>query len=359
MALNHSSTLRTRALTAALLVLLALGGTVVGTRNASARQPRKTAHVEVGVIHKYKLPKIGKATKRFKIVLLQAHRADAFAISSALAVQQYGKAHGISVTVNDAGGYQNVSKQLGQIDTAISEKADAIIMWSTDPTAVVSELRKAQRAGVKIIGYTQPPNMKLPVVVTGNFVLDGKTMATALFKKIGGKGDVMTLYGGAGSAYQAALLQGFNQAHQAYPNVKVVANQTIPDFDPSKVTNAVADELVRDPNLVGVATSTTAMAVGAADAVAKAGRKGKTFSVGEIIGDCGQIRLLKNGTLPIVLGVPAVYYGDLVTAYAIEYLEGKKVPKMTVIPGNVYTPANINKAPLKLEIAAQFRKGCS
>ena len=109
---------------------------------------------------------------------------------------------------------------------------------------------------------------------------------------------------------------------------------------------------------LGVMTSTTAMAAAASDAFTAAGKAGKGYSVGEIIGDCGQIRLLKEGRLSIVLGVPAVYYGRSVMANTLRMLQGLPVKKSTVIPGNVYTPANIAKAPLALEIAPQFRKGC-
>jgi ABC-type sugar transport system substrate-binding protein len=316
------------------------------------------AEPEVGKLNNYKVVKFPKPKKKFKVVLLQAHRSDAFAISSAKAITDFGRANGVDVTVNDAGGYQNIPKQISQIEAAILKKPDAIIFWSTDPTAVVPALKKAQKAGIKVIGYTQPPNMKTSFVVTGDFKLDGQTMASSLFKKMGGEGEAMLILGGAGSAYQTALQQGWDKALSSQPNVKVVATQTIPDFDPAKVQAAVENQLVRNPNLKGVMTSTTAMAAAASDAFAAAGKAGKAYSVGEIIGDCGQIRLLKEGRLAIVLGVPAVYYGRLVMADTIRLLQGLPVKKLTVIPGNVYTPANIAQAPLPLEISPQFRKGC-
>jgi ribose transport system substrate-binding protein len=259
--------------------------------------------------------------------------------------------------VQDAGGYQNVQKQIAQIEAAVTQKPDAIIFWATDPTAVVPALLKAKAAGIKIIGSIAPPNTPVSFIVNGNFVIDGKTMATALFKKMGGKGDAMVILGGAGGSYQAALKKGWQQALKNYPNIKVVADQTIPDFDPAKTQSAVENQLVRDPNLKGVMTSTTAMAAAAATAITAAHKT--AFSVGEILGDCGQINLLKHGKLAMLLGVPAVYYGELNVAYTIRLLNGLSVPKTTIIPGNVYTPANIAKAPLALEIAPQFRKGCS
>lgn len=312
---------------------------------------------EVGVIHAYPIPVIPTPKKAYKIVVLQAHRADAYAISFADSIKTFGKAHGLSVTVQDAGGYQNVQKQISQIEAAITQKPDLIVFWATDPTAVVPALKKAVAAGIKIAGSVQPPNMPTQFVVTGDFVLDGKTMATALFKKMGGKGDAAVILGGAGSAYQTALKQGWTQALKAFPKIKVVSDQTIPDFDPAKITSTVENLLIRDPNLGGVMTSTTAMAAGAADAITRA--KKNAFSVGEIVGDCGQIKLLKQGKLAIVLGVPAAYYGQLVVANSIRVLNGLPVKKLIVVPGNIYTPANIAQAPLALEIAPQFRKGCS
>ena len=319
--------------------------------------PAAAESPEVGQINEYELPEFTAPDQRYKIVLLQAHRSDAFAISSAQAIQQFGRENNLEVIVNDAGGYQEVSKQIDQIEAAILQRPDALIVWSTDPTAVVPALQKAKDAGIKVIGYTQPPEMETEFTVTGDFRLDGETMASSLFRKMGGEGKAMLILGGAGSAYQSALQQGWNAALEEYSDIEVVAEQTIPDFDPSKVQAAVENQLVRNPDLGGVMTTTTAMAASASDAFSAAGADG--FAVGQILGDCDQIRLLQDERLAIVLGVPAVYYGRLVTANTIRMLQGEEVEETTVIPGNVYTPANIGEAPLELEIGAQFREGCS
>jgi len=314
---------------------------------------------DVGFLNDYTVPEIPDTSQPYRVVLLQAHRSDAYAISYARAVQQFGREHGLEVTVQDAGGYQNVQEQIAQIEAAITRNPDAIIFWSTDPTAVVPALNKAKAAGIKVIGALQPPETETEFIVTGDFRLDGKTMASALFQKMGGEGKAMSILGGAGSAYQAALLEGWKEALAEFPDIEVVAERTIPDFDPSKIQSAVEDELVRTPELEGVMTTTTAMAAAAADAIAAAGRSGEAFSVGEILGDCDQIRLLQDGRLAIVLGVPAVYYGQVTVANTIRMLEGQSVEELTVIPGNVYTPENIDEAPLELEIDPEFREGCS
>jgi ABC-type sugar transport system substrate-binding protein len=325
----------------------------------TAADTTATSAPEVGKINDYTLPDVPEPSKPYKVVLLQAHRSDAFAISAAEAVQEMGKQNGVEVIVNDAGGYQNVPKQIDQIEAAILEKPDALLFWSTDPTAVVPALEKAKAAGIKLVGFVQPPSTDTEFTVTGDFTLDGETMARSLFTKMGGEGKAMVILGGAGSAYQAALEEGWETALKDFPDIEVVADQTVPDFDPSKVQSAVENQLVRNPDLGGVMTTTTAMAASASDALAASGRGGSAFAVGQILGDCDQIRLLQENRLAIVLGVPAVYYGRLAMANTISMLEGGSPDKLTVVPGNVYTPANIDDAPLELEIAPQFREGCS
>lgn len=346
------------ALVCAVSLVAACGDDSTSAADTAATAPAAAAP-DVGKINDYALPEITEPTKKYKVVLLQAHRSDAFAISAAQAVKEMGTENGVEVIVNDAGGYQNVPKQIDQIEAAILEKPDALVVWATDPTAVVPALKKAEAAGIKVVGFVQPPAMPTALTVTGDFTLDGKTMATSLFERMGGKGKAMVILGGAGSAYQAALKAGWTEALKSYPDIEVVADQTIPDFDPSKVQSAVENQLVRNPDLAGVMTTTTAMAASASDALAAAGLSGKAFAVGQILGDCDQIRLLQEDRLAIVLGVPAVYYGRLVMANTINSLEGQAVEKQTVVPGNVYTPANIDEAPLDLEIAPEFRKGCS
>jgi ribose transport system substrate-binding protein len=350
-------------LVVAAVLATACGGDDEGAAPAdTGESPAATAQEEtpeVGFLNDYTVPEIPDTSQRYRVALIQAHRSDAFAISYARAVDQFGQEHGLDVTVQDAGGYQNVQEQISQIEAAITRNPDAIIIWSTDPTAVVPAVNRAKAAGITVIGALQPPETETEFIVTGDFKLDGKTMATALFQQMGGDGKAMSILGGAGSAYQAALLEGWKEALTEFPDIEVVAERTIPDFDPAKIQSAVEDELIRTPDLEGVMTTTTAMAAAAADAIAAGGRSGEAFSVGEILGDCDQIRLLQEERLAIVLGVPAVYYGQVTVANTIRMLEGESVEELTVIPGNVYTPANIDEAPLELEIAPEFREGCS
>lgn len=305
----------------------------------------------------YNLSKFYRPCKRqYTVYEFQAHRADAWAQSTAKQVKIFGASHCLKVTNQDAGGYQNVSKQLDQLEAAIAKKPDAIILWTTDPTAVAGEVKKARAKGIKVIGFTAPPNAKTDAVVSGDWHIDGALMMNAIAKKIGGSGDVLAIWGGAGGSYQTDLAAGASKAAQAYPNVHVTT-KTIPDFDPAKVQPLVEDELTRNPNLKGVITSIAVMAGGAADAIQAAGKTGKVFTVSGLIGSKENVQDIKNGRISFMVGVPSVFYSDEVDIVLANLLNGKPYPKKVIIPGQVFTAANISiPGALKWELRPEFLK---
>lgn len=315
----------------------------------------------IGFLNDYKVPEFNLPVKPYKIIVLQAHRQDAYAESSALAFEQFGKQYGMSVTDLEAGGYEgrNVQKQIEQIETAITQKPDALVIWSTDPTAIVPALKEASAAGIKIVACCQSADFPTAeATVTGDFVQDGYTLATSLFKRIGGKGKVISVFGAAGSAYQAMMTEGFNKAAKENPDITVVATPLIPNFSPAQVETIVENYLAKEPDLKGVVTMSTEMALAASKAIKDAGRQGKAFAVAEILGDCSQVQAIKDGTLPIILGVPAIQIARVTMATTVRVLQGLPVPKTQLVPRNIYTPDNIDKAPLDLEADPKFLGAC-
>ncbi|WP_344420402.1 sugar ABC transporter substrate-binding protein [Pseudonocardia ailaonensis] len=300
-----------------------------------------------------------KPAKRYKIFVVQAHQTDAFAQSSAAAIKQQGEDLGVDVTVLDAGGYTEVQKQISQIQAATAQKPDAIVVWSTDPTAIVPALKEAERGGAKIYGWIQPPTMdSLVATVNSDYTSDAKAYSKALFDYIGGSGEVMAAFGACASQYYTDLHKGMEAALAEYPNIKLVTDECSPDFDPSKTETLVSNTLTSHPELKGVVTSLVQQAVGAVTAAQTAGKSGQVTAVGEALADCGQIQLLKQGQLPIIAGLPAVYFGQLMMSTVVQSLEGQPVEKQQIVPSNVYTKENIDKAPLNLELADNFRNGC-
>jgi ABC-type sugar transport system substrate-binding protein len=344
---------RTLGFFAVALLVLITAGLAAGAGPGNSPVFKKLAN---GLVNYQLSTFYGPCKKTYTVYEFQAHRADAWAQSTAKEVNVFGKSHCLKVINQDAGGYQFVSKQLDQLDAAIAKKPAAIILWTTDPTAVAGAVDKARAKGIKVIGFTAPPNAKTDAVVGGDWHIDGGLMVNAIAKKIGGKGDVLAIWGGAGGSYQTDLAAGASKAAKAFPNVHITT-KTIPDFDPAKVQKLVEDELTRNPSLKGVITSIAVMASGAADAIEAAGDKGKVFTVSGLIGSKANVTDIKTGRIGFMVGVPSVFYAREVVIVTANLLNGKPYPKKTIIPGQVFTAANISKpGALRWELRPEFLK---
>lgn len=344
---------RTIGFIAVVLLVLTTAGLAAGAGPGNAPVFKK---LPSGLVDYQLSTFFGPCKKTYTVYEFQAHRADAWAQSTAKEVSVYGASHCLKVINQDAGGYQFVSKQLDQLDAAIATKPDAIILWTTDPTAVAGAVDKARAKGIKVIGFAAPPNTKTDAVVSGDWHIDGGLMVDAIAKKIGDKGDVLAIWGGAGGSYQTFLAAGANKAAKAHPNVHLTT-KTIPDFDPAKVQTLVEDELTRNPNLKGVITSIAVMASGAADAIEAAGAKDKVFTVSGLIGSKANIADIKTGRIGFMVGVPSVFYAREVVIVTANLLNGKPYPQKTIIPGQVFTTDDISTpGALKWELRPELLK---
>jgi ribose transport system substrate-binding protein len=305
----------------------------------------------------YTLPKFyGPCKKTYTVYELQAHRADAWAQSTAQETNAFGKSHCLNVINEDAGGYANVSKQIAQLQAAVAAKPDAIMLWTTDPTAVDNEVAKARAAGIKVIGFTAPPTGPTDATVSGNWQIDGGLMLTAIAKKIGGAGNVLAIWGGAGGSYQQGLAAGASNALKSFPNVKLTT-KTIAAFSPADVTPLVQNQLTIDPNLKGVILSIAGMADGAFPAINKANDQSKVSVISGLFDSYANVQDVQTGRITYLVGVPSVFYADMADIVTANMLNGKPYPKVTTIPGQVFTPSNI-KVPgaLKWELRPSFLK---
>jgi ribose transport system substrate-binding protein len=120
-------------------------------------------------------------------------------------------------------GDQTVAQQNSQIAELILKGVDAIAVDAASETAVNGVIEKACAAGIKIVSFdsvaSAPCNYQL------NFDFKGykKTEAEWVFKKLGGKGNVLQVRGVKGSAPDNDMFNAQEAALKEYPDIKVVA----------------------------------------------------------------------------------------------------------------------------------------
>ena len=117
----------------------------------------------------------------------------------------------------------SVAQQNSQIAELILRGVDAIAVDAASETAVNGVIAKACAAGIKVVSFdsiaSAPCNYQL------NFDFKGykKEEAEWVFKKLGGKGNIIQVRGVKGSAPDNDMFNSQSEVLKNYPDIKVVA----------------------------------------------------------------------------------------------------------------------------------------
>ena len=114
------------------------------------------------------------------------------------------------------------AEQIADIRNLISAGANAIIINPSSGNALNAVIAQAAARGVKVVSVDQRITAPQAYNVTNDQVAYGRLGAEWLFKKLGGKGNVVEMRGIAGVPADTDRHTGFQQALKRYPGIKVV-----------------------------------------------------------------------------------------------------------------------------------------
>src|SRR5215218_1724292 len=138
------------------------------------------------------------------------------------AVKAQAKASGVVSKVIIANRNGGPAEQIADIRNLISAGANAIIINPSSGNALNAVIAQAASRGVKIVSVDQRVTAPQAHNVTNDQVAYGRLGAGWLFKKLGGKGNVVEMRGIAGVPADTDRHTGFMQARKKYPGIKVV-----------------------------------------------------------------------------------------------------------------------------------------
>jgi ribose transport system substrate-binding protein len=138
------------------------------------------------------------------------------------AIKAQAKASGVISKVIVANRNGGPAEQIADIRNLISAGANAIVINPSSGNALNSVISQAAARGIKIVSVDQRVSAPQAYNVTNDQVAYGRLGAEWLFKKMGGKGNVVEMRGIAGVPADTDRHTGFQQALKKYPNIKVV-----------------------------------------------------------------------------------------------------------------------------------------
>ena len=174
----------------------------------------------------------------------------------------------------------NIEEQTRLVEDWIVRKPDAFVFVPVDYTALVPSIQKATKAGIPVVNYNNRMNDIQAVTYIGS---DDELMeyeiCTYLFKSMGGKGKVVHIDGVPAASTAQARKRGFDRAVKAFPGIQVLASQP-GQYRRLPAVQVFENLMQRFPEIDAVVSANDDMAVGIAEALAAAGRGGKTKVIG-------------------------------------------------------------------------------
>jgi ABC-type sugar transport system substrate-binding protein len=210
-----------------------------------------------------------------KIAVFIPNGGDPYYQNKSYGYSEAAKELNADVQMFDSGGYENVEKQIAQIEDAIQRKVSAIVVTATDSKGVCGPIEQALAAGIPVVADDVMPSCDKPVPygVSENSVNVGKQECLYLAKAIGGKGNIVLMKGPPGAKIAIDRANGCKEGLKDYPDVKVVGEQ----WGPSNIEtgNKLMDDfLSANKGKIDAAYTFGAItALGAVNALKSAGQK--------------------------------------------------------------------------------------
>ena len=297
-----------------------------------------------------------QAAEKYKIYLSMSFigndwQAEAANMVKAMAAHK-SMADKVDLQVQVAG--PNAQRQIQQINAMVQAGAQAIVIFPISPTALNQVVKNACDKGVKVFAY----DAEITEPCAYNIHIDqeeaGRVTAEWLVDKLGGKGEIIAITGVPGTSVDGQRTKAAKEVFAKHPDIKIVGeavgmwSQAVARTELSKI---LATRTWDDIDGLW-------MQVGCFTANAMQLEAGKTPAdllpcAGEGANG-GRIQMLPEGTevegasSPYApLGAPRISYasppysGALALKLAVEALEGKDVPKLTVLPLPVVTSETV------------------
>lgn len=226
---------------------------------------------------------------------------DAIKVGLDAAVEEYA-AKGITIKYDyTAPVSPDAVQQVNMIESAAGKGPDLIAVDITQAATAVPVMNEIMKKGIPVMtfaggdaGEAEGCNRVAFVGNTDNKG-DGAKLAEVLAEAIGYEGEVAALDGTIGAPSHEERIEGFNEVMAKYPDIKVVDRQR-DDDDLEKAVKQTENFIQKHPNLKGIWCNNMTNPIGAAQAVAAAGKKGEIKIVG-MDHDLRTLEYVKDGTI--------------------------------------------------------------
>jgi len=247
----------------------------------------------------------------------------------------------------------DADSQAQQIEQAIAEKPDVLVVLPQDGAALTPVAQKAENAGIPVVNIDRlftAPDAATATILGDNYqigVLAGKYIA----EQTKCQGNVVEIQGLAGISVTEDRSKGFSdELKKRCPDggLKIVAQQP-GDFNPDQGLKVMENILQSQKKIDAVYTHDDDMAQGVVQAIRNAGRDDEMFLTG-VGGSEDAMKQIKEGGLyratflynPAMAATAVNMARLLALGEGFQELVPPEVPRQLIVPAAVVTKDNVD-----------------
>lgn len=233
------------------------------------------------------------------------------------------------------------AKQASQIEDFVAQRVSAILAAPCDSSAIVPALTGPAQAGIPVFtADIAAHGGEVVSHVASDNVQGGRLAGETLARLIGGRGKIVIIDHPTVASVQDRV-RGFEEALQAYPDIRIVAKQSS-DGQRARATRVMEDLLQAHGDLAGVFGINDDSALGAVSVLESAGRT-DVVVVGYDATDEAQAAIRRGSPLKADVIQHPRKIGETAIDLIARHLAGEEVPAKVSVEVGLVDAAALSK----------------
>jgi ribose transport system substrate-binding protein len=247
----------------------------------------------------------------------------------------------------------DTAKQIANIEDLIVRDPDILVMTPNAYTSLNPVIEKAYDKGIAIIlCATEASTERYTSYINVDDGEWGKTNAEWVAEAIGYEGNVVAFSGIAGSSTAEDRWEAASAVFDKYPKIKIIAHEYA-DWNYTTAKMAMENIVVAHPKIDGIWSGGEQMTKGCIEVLLAAGRDLCPVTGGE---NNGFLKLVKEHDVKFYAQTKPTWLSREALLLALDILQGKPVPKINLIEGDIITDENIDEY-LRPDLPDSFATG--
>ncbi|HEX8708953.1 MAG TPA: ABC transporter substrate-binding protein [Pyrinomonadaceae bacterium] len=236
------------------------------------------------------------------------------------------------------------SKQVSDVEDLIAQRVNAIFLAPREFEGLGSALRRAREANIPVFLIDREAagtaGQDFVAFLGSNFVEQGKRAGEWLVKQTNGKAGIVELTGTAGASVARDRSEGFKQAIQGSPDMKILTSQTgnFSRAEGQKVMENIIQ--AHGKEITAVYAHNDEMALGAIQALKAAGMNpGKDVLIVSVDGEKAALEAITRGEMNITVESNP-RFGPLAFDTLEKFLRKESIPPKIILEDRFFDASN-------------------